>query len=81
MVKSGAATGSLIFVIADLNRDIHNLEQTLGRLTQRHTLLSWKFLAGLPLRAEPADVESRASGRHEFDRAASKAHRHRPHRV
>jgi uncharacterized protein (DUF58 family) len=35
----GTATGSLVFVIADMNRDIQNLEQTLGRMTQRHTLV------------------------------------------
>jgi uncharacterized protein (DUF58 family) len=35
----GTATGSLIFVIADMNREIQNLEQTLGRLTQHHTLV------------------------------------------
>jgi uncharacterized protein (DUF58 family) len=35
----GTPTGSLVFVIADMNRDIQNLEQTLGRMTQRHTLV------------------------------------------
>jgi uncharacterized protein (DUF58 family) len=35
----GTATGSLIFVIADLNREIAALEQTLGRLCQHHTLV------------------------------------------
>lgn len=37
--NQGAGTGSLIFVIADLNRDISNLEQSLGSLYQRHTLV------------------------------------------
>jgi len=37
--EKGTATGSLIFVIADLNRDVSNLETTLGRLCQRHTLV------------------------------------------
>lgn len=35
----GTATGSLIFVIADLNRETQGLEQLLGRLGQRHTLV------------------------------------------
>lgn len=35
----GSATGALIFVIADMNREITGLEQTLGRLCQRHTLI------------------------------------------
>ena len=35
----GTATGSLIFVIADLNREVVSLETTLGRLCQRHTLV------------------------------------------
>lgn len=35
----GTPTGSLIFVIADLNREIAALEQTLGRLCQQHTLV------------------------------------------
>lgn len=35
----GTATGSLIFVIADMNREIRSLEQVLGRLTQRHTIV------------------------------------------
>ncbi len=35
----GTPTGSLIFVIADLNREISALEQTLGRLCQQHTLV------------------------------------------
>ncbi|MCU7796963.1 MAG: DUF58 domain-containing protein [Candidatus Thiodiazotropha sp. (ex Myrtea spinifera)] len=35
----GTATGALIFVIADMNREILGLEQTLGRLCQHHTLV------------------------------------------
>ncbi|QYZ65420.1 MAG: hypothetical protein OI74_12815 [Gammaproteobacteria bacterium (ex Lamellibrachia satsuma)] len=35
----GTPTGSLIFVIADMNREIAGLEQTLGRLCQHHTLV------------------------------------------
>jgi uncharacterized protein (DUF58 family) len=35
----GTTTGSLIFVIADLNREVTTLESTLGRLCQRHTLV------------------------------------------
>jgi uncharacterized protein (DUF58 family) len=35
----GTSTGSLIFVIADMNREITALEQTLGRLCQHHTLV------------------------------------------
>jgi uncharacterized protein (DUF58 family) len=37
--SSGLPTGSLMFVIADLNRDAMSLEQILGRLIQRHTLI------------------------------------------
>ncbi|HEB97009.1 MAG TPA: DUF58 domain-containing protein [Sedimenticola thiotaurini] len=37
--ERGTATGSLIFLIADLNRDVISLESTLGRLCQRHTLV------------------------------------------
>jgi uncharacterized protein (DUF58 family) len=46
----GTATGSLIFVIADMNREIAALEQTLGRLCQHHTLVL------LPV-DDPADRE------------------------
>lgn len=35
----GTGTGSLIFVIADLNRDVTTLESILGRLCQQHTLV------------------------------------------
>jgi len=55
----GTATGSLIFVIADLNREISGLEQTLGRLTQRHTLIL------LPV-DDPADWEIPDMGRITF---------------
>jgi uncharacterized protein (DUF58 family) len=48
--EKGALTGSLIFVIADFNRDTSNLETTLGRLCQRHTLVL------LPV-DDPADRE------------------------
>jgi len=37
--ERGTATGSLIFVIADLNRETVSLETTLGRLCQRHTVV------------------------------------------
>ena len=37
--ERGTSTGSLIFLIADLNRDITNLESTMGRICQRHTLV------------------------------------------
>jgi len=37
--EKGTATGSLVFVIADLNRETVTLEATLGRLCQRHTLV------------------------------------------
>ena len=35
----GTTTGSLIFVIADFNRDIRSLENQLGSMCQRHTLV------------------------------------------
>jgi len=38
-VERGTLVGSLIFVIADFNRNISTLESTLGRLSQRHTLV------------------------------------------
>jgi uncharacterized protein (DUF58 family) len=37
--EGGTAAGSLIFVIAEFNRDNTALESTLGRLSQRHTLV------------------------------------------
>ena len=36
---SGLPTGSLVFVIADLNREPMSLEQVLGNLIQRHTVV------------------------------------------
>ncbi|MCU7960199.1 MAG: DUF58 domain-containing protein [gamma proteobacterium symbiont of Bathyaustriella thionipta] len=35
----GSGTGSLIFVIADFNRDIAGLERALGQLRQKHSLV------------------------------------------
>lgn len=37
--EHGTATGSLIFVIADMNREVTSLEATIGRLSQRHSLV------------------------------------------
>ncbi|MCB1862828.1 MAG: DUF58 domain-containing protein [Gammaproteobacteria bacterium] len=37
--ERGTATGSLIFIIADLNREVTSLETTIGRLSQRHSLV------------------------------------------
>ncbi|MCB1763514.1 MAG: DUF58 domain-containing protein [Gammaproteobacteria bacterium] len=37
--ERGTATGSLIFVIADMNREVNSLESTIGRLSQRHSLV------------------------------------------
>jgi len=37
--STGLPSGSLMFVIADLNRDAMSLEQILGNLIQRHTLI------------------------------------------
>jgi uncharacterized protein (DUF58 family) len=36
---TGLATGSLVFIIADLNREVLSLEQVLGNLIQRHTVV------------------------------------------
>jgi uncharacterized protein (DUF58 family) len=36
---SGLPTGSLVFIIADLNREAMSLEQVLGNLIQRHTVV------------------------------------------
>lgn len=55
----GTATGSLVFVLADMNREIQNLEQTLGRMTQHHTLVL------LPI-DDPADRELPEMGRVTF---------------
>jgi len=51
-----APTGALIFVIADLNRDVQVLETALGRLRQRHELVL------IPI-DDPADRELPAIGR------------------
>ncbi|AGA89920.1 hypothetical protein Thimo_1117 [Thioflavicoccus mobilis 8321] len=51
----GLPTGSLIFVIADLNRDVLGLEQILGALVQRNTVVL------LPV-DDPADWEIPAMG-------------------
>ncbi len=37
--EKGTTTGSLIFIIADMNRDSRPLETQLGRLCQRHTVV------------------------------------------
>jgi len=37
--ERGTPTGSLIFVVADMNREVTSLETTLGRLSQRHSLV------------------------------------------
>jgi len=55
----GTPTGSLIFVIADMNREIRGLESILGRLCQRHTLVL------LPV-DDPADRELPQMGRVTF---------------
>ena len=52
---SGLPTGSLVFVIADLNRDVVGLEQILGNLCQRNTV------ALIPV-DDPADWEIPAMG-------------------
>jgi len=51
----GLPTGSLVFVIADLNRDVHDLERTLGNLIQRHAVVL------IPV-DDPADWEIPAMG-------------------
>jgi uncharacterized protein (DUF58 family) len=56
---SGLPTGSLIFLIADLNREAMSLEQVLGNLIQRHTLVL------IPL-DDPADWEMPDLGRVTF---------------
>jgi uncharacterized protein (DUF58 family) len=55
----GAPTGSLIFAIADLNREFRGLEQIFGRVCQRHTLVL------LPV-DDPADRELPEIGRMTF---------------
>ncbi|OOZ37050.1 DUF58 domain-containing protein [Solemya velesiana gill symbiont] len=54
--ETGAGTGSLIFVIADMNRGTHHLDTVLGRLCLRHTV------AIIPV-DDPADRELPAIGR------------------
>ncbi|MCG7927348.1 MAG: DUF58 domain-containing protein [Candidatus Thiodiazotropha taylori] len=55
----GTSTGSLIFVIADLNREVMGLQQTLGRLCQHHTVVL------IPV-DDPADRELPEMGRVTF---------------
>lgn len=52
----GAGTGALIFVIADLNRDVGNLFSVLGQLCQRHSVVL------IPV-DDPADKSLPAMGR------------------
>jgi uncharacterized protein (DUF58 family) len=52
---SGLPTGSLVFIIADLNRDVRDLERTLGNLIQRHAVVL------IPV-DDPADWEIPAMG-------------------
>ncbi|MCP3869582.1 MAG: DUF58 domain-containing protein [Gammaproteobacteria bacterium] len=54
--ERGTATGSLIFVIADMNRETVSLETTLGRLCQCHTVVL------VPI-DDPADRELPDMGR------------------
>ncbi len=56
---SGLPTGSLIFVIADLNRDALNLESVLGNLRQRNSVVL------IPV-DDPADREIPAMGQITF---------------
>lgn len=56
---TGLTTGSLIFLIADLNRDITNLDLVLGSLIQRHTVIL------IPV-DDPADWEIPNMGRITF---------------
>jgi uncharacterized protein (DUF58 family) len=55
----GTATGALIFVIADMNREITGLEHILGRICQHHTLVL------LPV-DDPADLTLPEMGRVTF---------------
>ncbi len=57
--SSGVPTGSLMFVIADLNRESMSLERILGNLIQRHTLVL------IPV-DDPADWEIPAMGHTTF---------------
>jgi uncharacterized protein (DUF58 family) len=53
--ERGTSTGSLIFMIGDFNRDISNLESTLGSTRQRHAVVL------LPI-DDPADWEIPSMG-------------------
>jgi uncharacterized protein (DUF58 family) len=57
--STGVPTGSLMFVIADLNRESQSLERMLGNLIQRHTLVL------IPV-DDPADWEIPAMGHATF---------------
>jgi uncharacterized protein (DUF58 family) len=61
----GTAVGSLIFVIADINREVVSLETTLGRICQRHTLVL------VPV-DDPADQELPDIGQALFTDASGK---------
>ncbi len=54
-IDRGSGVGSLVFVIADLDRDVEPLERTLGSLAQRHDVVL------LPV-DDPADRELPAMG-------------------
>ena len=58
-LMTSAPTGALVFVIADLNRDVAALEIPLGRLSQRHEVVL------LPV-DDPADSYLPAMGRVQF---------------
>jgi uncharacterized protein (DUF58 family) len=55
----GLPTGSLVFLIADLNREVRSLEPLLGNLIQRHTLVL------IPI-DDPADWQIPAMGQVTF---------------
>jgi uncharacterized protein (DUF58 family) len=57
--SSGVPTGSLMFVIADLNRESQSLERMLGNMIQRHTVVL------IPI-DDPADWEIPAMGHATF---------------
>jgi len=63
---TSAPTGALVFVIADLNRDVAALELPLGRLGQRHEVVL------LPI-DDPADHTLPAMGRVQFRNADGEA--------
>jgi uncharacterized protein (DUF58 family) len=52
----GSGTGSLIFVIADFNREFHGLDKTLGQVCQKHSVVL------IPV-DDPADREIPSVGR------------------